>query len=68
MQYASEVIHPVSPQDASTMALLRTLVAPMKGKLQGISAREPFNALMEQVSIASVAWERAGRKIGRAHV
>jgi monoterpene epsilon-lactone hydrolase len=49
MQYAREVIHPVSPQDVSTMALLRTLVAPMKGKLQGISAREPFNALMEQV-------------------
>jgi acetyl esterase/lipase len=41
--------HPLAPEDATVMNAMRPMVAPHKGKMQGIAAREPFNAMMEQV-------------------
>ncbi len=42
--------HPLTAQDAAVMAAIRAQVEPFKGKLQGIAAREPFDAIMERVS------------------
>jgi len=42
-------IHSASANDKAAMAALRPLVEPMKGKLQGIAARAPFDAIMERV-------------------
>jgi epsilon-lactone hydrolase len=42
--------HPLTPEDAAVMTALRGMVSPMKGKLQGTGAREPFNAIMERVA------------------
>jgi epsilon-lactone hydrolase len=42
-------VHPLTSKDAAAMAALRSAVAGMKGKLEGISARTPFNGIMEQV-------------------
>ena len=47
-QYWS-VIHPVSPEDSAAMTTLRSAVAAMKGKLEGVGARAPFNGIMERV-------------------
>ncbi len=44
------VIHPLSPEDAASMATLRSAVAAMKGKLEGVAARGPFNGIMEHVA------------------
>jgi monoterpene epsilon-lactone hydrolase len=43
------VIHPVSPEDSAAMTTLRSAVAAMKGKLEGVGARAPFNGIMERV-------------------
>ena len=40
-------IHPLSPEDSAAMAALRSAVAGMKGKLAGVTARGPFNGIME---------------------
>ena len=45
------VIHPLSPEDSTAMTTLRSAVAAMKGKLEGVSARGPFNGIMERVAI-----------------
>lgn len=42
--------HPISPIDAAAMAALRAAVGDMKGKLEGVSARAPFNGFMEHVA------------------
>jgi len=47
---AALLIHPLAPEDAAVMSAMRAMVAPLKGKLQGIAAREPFNGIMEGVS------------------
>ncbi|MGB2663363.1 MAG: alpha/beta hydrolase [Candidatus Acidiferrum sp.] len=47
---ASLLAHPLSAEDAAVMSAMRAMVAPLKGKLQGIAAREPFNGIMERVS------------------
>jgi epsilon-lactone hydrolase len=44
------VIHPLSPEDSAAMTALRSAVAGMKGKLEGIAARGPFNGVMERVA------------------
>jgi monoterpene epsilon-lactone hydrolase len=36
-------IHPLTSEDAAAMTALRSAVAGMKGKLEGITARAPFN-------------------------
>jgi epsilon-lactone hydrolase len=45
------MIHPLSPEDSAAMTTLRSAVAAMKGKLEGVSARGPFNGIMERVAI-----------------
>ena len=44
------VQHPLSAEDHAAMAAMRAIVEPNKGKLQGIAARVPFDAIMEHVS------------------
>jgi monoterpene epsilon-lactone hydrolase len=44
------VHHPFSAGDQAAMAAMRAIVEPNKGKLQGVAARVPFDAIMEQVS------------------
>jgi monoterpene epsilon-lactone hydrolase len=44
------VQHPCSAEDQAAMATMRAIVEPNKGKLQGIAARGPFDAIMQQVS------------------
>lgn len=44
-------IHPVSQNDSAAAAGLRSAVAPMKGKVQGIAGRAPFDAIMERTAV-----------------
>jgi monoterpene epsilon-lactone hydrolase len=54
------VIHPVSQEDSTAVAALRSVVAPMKGKVEGTAGRGPFNDIMEQVAAPEgVAFEAA---------
>ena len=46
---SSVVTHPLDPDDAAVMAAARTMLKPMKGMARGIEARQPFDALMENV-------------------
>ncbi len=41
--------HTLSPADAAVAAAARELVAPMRGKMQGIAARQPFDNMMGHV-------------------
>jgi epsilon-lactone hydrolase len=43
-------VHPLRPEDSAAISALRTTVAGMKGKLEGIAARGPFNGIIEQVA------------------
>src|ERR1700689_137646 len=45
------VKHPLSQEDSAAAAALRSVVAPMKGKLEGTAGRGPFNSIMERVAI-----------------
>jgi len=45
-----EVIHALSPEDSVSMTALRSMVAGMKGKLEGTVARGPFNSILERVA------------------
>jgi epsilon-lactone hydrolase len=52
------VVHPLSPEDSAAITTLRSAVAAMKGKLEGITARAPFDGIMERaVSPEGVAFE-----------
>src|ERR1700722_11336280 len=44
------VHHPCSAEDQAAMVAMRAIVEPNKGKLQGITARVPFDAIMERVA------------------
>jgi monoterpene epsilon-lactone hydrolase len=44
------VVHPLDEEDSHAVAVLRAAVAPMKGKLEGIAGRIPFNSIMEMVA------------------
>jgi monoterpene epsilon-lactone hydrolase len=44
------VTHPLDPDDAAPMSAFRAMVISLKGKLRGIEAREPFEAVMERVA------------------
>jgi len=51
-------VHPVSQSDAVAATALRSMVAPVKGKLAGTAARGPFNDVMERVPVpAGVIFE-----------
>ncbi len=45
------VIHPLSQEDSIAVAALRSVVAPMKGKVEGTAGRGPFNDIMERVAV-----------------
>ena len=50
--------HPFSAEDQAAMATMRAIVEPNKGKLQGVAARAPFDAIMEHVAApAGVVYE-----------
>jgi monoterpene epsilon-lactone hydrolase len=52
------VQHPLSAEDEAAMTAMRAIVEPNKGKLQGVAARVPFDAIMERVSApAGVVYE-----------
>jgi monoterpene epsilon-lactone hydrolase len=44
------VTHPITAEDKVAMAALHAMVEPLRGKLQGIAARPPFDAIMERVA------------------
>jgi len=44
------VVHPLSREDSAAMTGLRSAVAGMKGKLEGVAARGPFDGIMERVA------------------
>jgi monoterpene epsilon-lactone hydrolase len=44
------VTHPLDPDDAAPMNAFRAMVIPLRGKLSGIEARAPFDAVMERVA------------------
>jgi hypothetical protein len=45
------VIHPLSQEDSVTVTTLRSIVATMKGKLEGTAARGQFDGIMERVAV-----------------
>jgi epsilon-lactone hydrolase len=45
------VIHPLTQEDSTAVAALRSVVAPMKGKVEGTAGRGPFNDIMERVAV-----------------
>jgi acetyl esterase/lipase len=52
--------HPLNPLDRITMAEMRSMVESTKGTVTGVSAREPFDELMERTSPADgVTCEKA---------
>ncbi|MGI4828677.1 MAG: alpha/beta hydrolase fold domain-containing protein, partial [Janthinobacterium lividum] len=55
--------HPCSTEDQAAMAAIRDVVTPNKGKLRGVEARVPFDALMERVA-APAAIEYKADRIG----
>jgi len=55
------VDHPFSSEDQIAMAAMRAVVEPNKGKLQGIAARVPFDAIMEHVAAPVGVVYEAGR-------
>jgi monoterpene epsilon-lactone hydrolase len=44
-------IHPLSNEDSLAAVALRSVVAPMKGMLEGTAGRGPFNDIMERVAV-----------------
>ena len=42
-------VHPLTSEDDAAMTALRSAMAGMKGKLEGITARAPFNSIIERV-------------------
>jgi epsilon-lactone hydrolase len=54
----SFVIHPLSQEDSVAVTALRSIVAAMKGKLEGTAARGSFNDIIERVAVpAGVTFE-----------
>jgi len=45
------VIHPLSDEDSIAVAALRSVVAPMKGKVEGTAGRGLFNEIKERVAV-----------------
>lgn len=57
--YAVEIRHPLAEKDGETVAVMRTEVAPFKGKPSGPDARGPFNEIMEKTPDAlGVSYEQ----------
>ena len=49
------VIHLPSPEDSAAMTTLKSAVAAMKGKHEGVAARGPFNGIREHVASPATA-------------
>jgi epsilon-lactone hydrolase len=50
--------HRISAEDKAAMSAMRVIVEPNKGRLQGMAARVPFDAIMERVAApAGVTYE-----------
>ncbi len=49
-QQSATVFHPISATDKAAMAAMRTIVEPNKGRMRGVAARVPFDAIMEHVA------------------
>jgi acetyl esterase/lipase len=49
MDNGNSATHLVTLQDKAAMAAMRSMVEPNKGRLQGISARVPFDGIMSRV-------------------
>lgn len=47
---AWSVIQPLCEEDSAAVADLRSVVAPMKGKIEGTAGRSPFIDIMERVA------------------
>jgi epsilon-lactone hydrolase len=47
---AWSVTHSISPKDKAVAAALRAMTEPMKGKLVGTAARQPFDEIIEHVA------------------
>src|ERR1700720_2548840 len=45
------IIHPLSEEDSVAAAALRSVVAPLKGRFEGIAGRGLFNDIMERVAV-----------------
>jgi acetyl esterase/lipase len=45
------VEHPLNQQDSVAVAALRSIVAPMKGKIEGTAGRGRFDGVMERVAV-----------------
>ena len=45
------IIHPLSEEDSVAVAGLRSVVSPMKGKVEGTAGRGLFNEIMERVAV-----------------
>ncbi len=45
----TSILHPITPGDRATMIQMRSMLEPSKGKLRGIDARTPFQAIMNRV-------------------
>jgi hypothetical protein len=45
------VIHPLSQEDSVAAAALRSVVAPVKGKLEGTAGSGPLDGIMERVAV-----------------
>ena len=43
--------HPIDAEDKTAMAAMRAIVEPNKGRLHGLTARVPFDAIMEHVAV-----------------
>jgi epsilon-lactone hydrolase len=43
------VVHAITPRDRMVMDQMRAMIEPNKGKLRGVAARVPFDAIMERV-------------------
>src|SRR5580704_6451671 len=54
------VLHQLNEEDSVAVAALRSVVAPVKGKLEGTAGRGPFDDVMERVvAPAGVTFEAA---------
>ena len=55
------VHHPFSAEDQAAMAAMRAIVEPNKGKLRGVAARVPYDAIRERVAAPVGVVYEAGR-------
>ena len=59
-------VHPPDKEDSAAVSAIRSVAAPMKGKLTGTAARTPFDIIIEQVmALDGVAFDE---QLGRAGI